>query len=82
MLDATTFKEKSRFKLTNPTAATAGLGITMRPKNVALTEKGKRIIFSDLANNTLSAVDAETGNVLQSVKVGKAPYGIALLPRR
>jgi YVTN family beta-propeller protein len=82
ILDAVNFTEKARIKLLMPTNAAAGAGITAKPKNLAVNREGTGVVFSDLANNSINALDVSTGKVVKTIKVGKAPYGIAFLPRK
>ena len=52
---------------------------TARSKNVAMSDDGKLIVWTDLANNTVNVTDSASGQTLRTIKVGKAPYGIAFL---
>jgi YVTN family beta-propeller protein len=82
VLDTANFSEKMRVKLNTTSGPTASAGIAAKAKNVASNMEGTGIVFSDLANNTISALDVTTGKITNTIKVGRAPYGIAFLPRK
>lgn len=83
---------RARLKKAHPVDETARISLVSRlksgggstqrhAKNAALTSNGKIAVMSDLANNEIMIVDLETQNILRTVTVGKAPYGIAFVPR-
>jgi YVTN family beta-propeller protein len=53
-----------------------------RAKNAIISDDGKWGIFSDLANNQLLYIDITTQKVIKVINVGKAPYGLAFIPRK
>ncbi len=51
---------------------------SIRSKNVAMSDEGK-VVFTDLANNTVGVLDTNTNAFSRFIAVGKAPYGLAFI---
>jgi YVTN family beta-propeller protein len=43
------------------------------PRGIAITEDGKKLVVATRENESISVIDASTGEVLQQIKVGKNP---------
>ena len=54
-------------------------GVARAAKNVAVTEDMSIAVVTDLANNDIVLIGLDSGAVIRSIPVGKAPYGIAFL---
>ncbi|MCZ6691282.1 MAG: YncE family protein [Planctomycetota bacterium] len=63
----------------DPVGATAT--IPRRIKNVAFLGRPNIAVLSDLGRNEVLVLDITKKEVLRSIAVGKAPYGIAAVPR-
>jgi len=51
------------------------------PKNATMTSDGQRAVISSLAGNVIVAADVVTGALEPPIPVGRAPYGLATVPR-
>jgi YVTN family beta-propeller protein len=63
--------------ISNPAASM--VRVQRRAKNAAMSADGRLAVISDLGNNELMVVDIATKKMIRTIKVGKAPYGIAFL---
>jgi YVTN family beta-propeller protein len=52
-----------------------------RPKNAAFTNDPNVAVLTDLGKNEVLVLDIAAKKVLQRISVGKAPYGVAFVPR-
>ena len=52
-----------------------------RPKNVAFTNDPNVAVLTDLGRNEVLVLDIAAKKILRRIAVGKAPYGVAFVPR-
>jgi DNA-binding beta-propeller fold protein YncE len=74
-------KEVGRVAMRDPLGATGPDILAGRSKNVAISSDSRLAVVTDLANNQIVALDIGSRQILKSIKVGKAPYGVAFVPR-
>jgi YVTN family beta-propeller protein len=53
----------------------------VRAKNLSVSNDGSKAVLTDLGKNEVLIIDVPSEKVLSAVPVGKAPYGIAFIPR-
>jgi YVTN family beta-propeller protein len=67
-----------------PLLLTDAVGTTReaaRPKNAAFTNDPNVAVLTDLGKNEVIVLDIPTRKITKRVAVGKAPYGVAFVPR-
>jgi Uncharacterized conserved protein len=52
-----------------------------RPKNVAFTNDPNVAVLTDLGRNEVLVLDIAAKKILRRISVGRAPYGVAFVPR-
>lgn len=53
-----------------------------RAKNAIVADNGTWAVLSDLANNQIMKIDIVNKKIVATIDVGKAPYGLAFIPRQ
>jgi YVTN family beta-propeller protein len=53
-----------------------------RPKNAAFTNDPNVAVLTDLGKNEVLVLDIAAKKILRRIAVGKAPYGVAFVPRK
>lgn len=71
--------EEARIRLVS--ADDDGTIVQRRAKNATFAGAPNIAVISDLANNELMIVDTDKKLLIRTIKVGKAPYGIAWIPK-
>lgn len=66
-----------------PLALTDSIGelSAARPKNAAFTNDPNVAVLTDLGKNEVLVLDIAAKKILRRIAVGKAPYGVAFVPR-
>lgn len=63
-----------------PGVPTATIPVGDTPTGVAVSPEGRRVYVTNLEDNTVSVIDTETNDVIDTIDVGSRPNSIALTP--
>jgi YVTN family beta-propeller protein len=74
-------QETARISLRHTDPVGAGAATESRPKNAAFSADSNVAILTNLGNNEVMILDIAGKRISRTVPVGKAPYGVAFVPR-